>query len=294
MMMKEKLSLRDLKGLLTLIEEKSIRASALSERIWKTLSAEHLVSVTREGRSYILKTTRPELVRAFAQRITGATDLVSYQKALEDKQAGINPGRSLSSQLTNDSKAFGTDVMKGIRLNTLGPVNVLLEGTPWHIDPVPGACAEIDDQSSLEIDPGIIIVGVENYSTFMRIKDYAYLFDAKETYLFSYRSTFGRDSYGEWIEWLKRVPNRYLHFGDLDKGGIKIYIDSFRSVLGERASFLIPEGYEDLIRNGSTRLYNDQYGQASPDVSKDPRVKPLLDAIEKYHKSCEQEKLARR
>ena len=128
----------------------------------------------------------------------------------------------------------------------------------------------------------------------MRIKDYAYLFDENETYLFSYRSTFGKDSYGEWIEWLKRIPNRYLHFGDLDKGGIKIYIDSFRSVLGERASFLIPEGYEDLIRNGSTRLYNDQYGQASPDVSKDPRVKPLLDAIEKYHKSCEQEKLARR
>jgi len=291
--MREKISRNDLKGLMILMEERSIRASSLSRKLWMTLSKEHLVSVSREGRSYILRTANPELIRGFAQRLVGTEDLDSYLSVLESQYDGTKPTRTQAAKLVNDTKAFGTDVMKGIRLNTLKPVGICYEGKKHTINPLPGMAFEIDEQALLEIAPSIVVVGVENYSTFMRIKDYAYLFDENKEYLFSYRSTSGRDAYGKWIDWLKRIPNRYIHFGDLDKSGIKIYIDSFRSVLGDRAEFLIPEDYEELIKNGSSDLYNEQYGQAAPDIRKDPRVKPLLDAIEYYHKSCEQEKLAK-
>jgi hypothetical protein len=291
--MKEKLNLKDLRSLLTLIEERSILGSAISKPLLETLSKEHLVSVKREGRSYIVRTSYPEMVRGFAQRLAGTDDLDSYLSALEGQQAGIKPSRTEAAQLVNNSKAFGTDVMRGIRLNTIKPVTVSYEGKESVIDPLPGICVEIDEQAHLDVDPEIIVVGVENYATFMRIKDYAHLFQDGKPYLFTYRSTGSKDSYGRWIDWLKRISNHYIHFGDLDKGGLKIYIDSFRSVLGERAEFFIPENYEELIRNGSTKLWNDQFAQAAPDVTKDPRIKPLFDAIEKYHKSCEQEKLAR-
>ena len=291
--MKEKLNLKDLRGLLSLIEERSILGSAISKPLLETLSKEHLVSVKREGRSYIVRTSYPEMVRGFARRLAGTDDLDSYLSALVGQQAGIKPSRTEAAQLVNDTKAFGTDVMKGIRLNTIKPVTVSYEGKESVIDPLPGICVEIDEQAHLDVDPEIIVVGVENYATFMRIKDYAHLFQGEKPYLFTYRSTGGKDSYGRWIDWLKRISNHYIHFGDLDKGGLKIYIDSFRSVLGERAEFLIPVDYEELIRNGSTKLWNDQFAQAAPDVTKDPRIKPLFDAIEKYHKSCEQEKLAR-
>lgn len=292
--MKERLNLRDLKGLLLLAEEKSIRASLLSRKLLDTLTGEHLVSVKREGRSYIVRASNPELILGFAKRLAGTDDLESYLSMLEGQQAGIKPTRAEAARLVNDTKAFGTDVMKGIRLNTIEPVTVSFDGEDYVVDPLRGMSVEIDEQAVLEIDPGIVVVGVENYATFMRIKDYAHLFPNGPRYLFTYRSTGRKDSYGKWIDWLKRIPNRYIHFGDLDKGGLRIYIDSFRSVLGDRAEFLIPENYEELIRNGSTKLYNEQYGQAAPDVSKDPRIKPLLEAIEGHHKCCEQEKLARR
>jgi len=291
--MEKKLNLRDLKGLMTLIKERAILGSALSKSLLDKLSKEHLVSIKREGRSYLVRTSNPEMVRGFAQRLAGTDDLEAYLSTLEDLQFGIKPTRPESSQIVNDTKAFGTDVMKGIRLNAILPVSVRYAGKNFLIDPLPGMAVEIDEQSLLEIDPGIVVVGVENYSSFMRIKDYAYLFREYQSCLFTYRSTSGKESYGKWIEWLKRIPNRYIHFGDLDKGGLRIYIDSFRSVLGERAEFFIPEEYEEIIRNGSTKLYNEQYGLSAPDVSKDPRIKPLLEAIERYHKSCEQEKLAR-
>lgn len=291
--MKEKLNLKDLRGLLALIEERSIIGSALSKPLLDTLSKEHLVTVKREGRSYIVRTSNPEMVRGFARRLAGTDDLESYLATLEDQQAGIKPTRTEAAQLVNDTKAFGTDVMKGIRLNAIHPVTVSYEGKEFVIDPLPGMSVEIDEQAFLDIDPEIIVVGVENYATFMRIKDYVHLFRKGKPYLFTYRSTGSKDSYGMWIDWLKRIPNHYIHFGDLDKSGLKIYIDSFRSVLGERAEFLIPDDYEEIIQNGSTKLWNDQFAQAVPDVTKDPRIKPLFDAIEKYHKSCEQEKLAR-
>ena len=290
--MKERLNLKDLRGLLLLAEQKSIRASLLSRTLLNTLSGEHLVSVKREGRSYIVRASNPELILGFAKRLAGTDDLESYLSTLEGQQAGIKPTREESARLVNDTKAFGTDVMKGIRLNTIEPVTVSFDGKDFVIDPLRGMSVEIDEQALLEIDPEIVVVGVENYATFMRIKDYAHLFPGGQRYLFTYRSTGGKDSYGKWIEWLKRIPNRYIHFGDLDKGGLRIYIDSFWSILGDRAEFLIPENYEELIRNGSTKLYNEQYAQAAPDVSKDPRIKPLLEAIERHHKCCEQEKLA--
>lgn len=292
--MKERLNLKDLKGLLLLAEEKSIRASLLSRTLLDTLTGEHLVSVKREGRSYIVRASNSELILGFAKRLAGTDDLESYLSTLEGQQAGIKPTRTEAARLVNDTKAFGTDIMKGIRLNTIKPVTVSFDGEDFVVDLPRGMSVEIDEQGFLEIDPEIVVIGVENYATFMRIKDYVHLFPEKERSLFTYRSTGGKDSYGKWIEWLKRIPNRYIHFGDLDKSGLRIYIDSFRSVLGDRAEFLIPENYEELIRNGSSKLYNEQYGQAAPDVSKDPRIKPLLEAIERHHKCCEQEKLARR
>lgn len=290
--MRVKVSLKDLRGLLSLMEEGTIRASVLSEKIWKKLQEEHLVSAKREGRTVTLSASSRNQIRGFIQRLCGTENVEEYLSTLENLQSDISPTRTEAAKLVNDTKAFGTDVMKGIRLNAIWPVEILFDGQPYHLDPPRGTSFEVDDESLLEINPEIVVVGVENYATFMRIKDYAHLFDSNKSYLFTYRATYGKDSYGRWIEWLKRIPNQYLHFGDLDKGGIRIYIDSFRSVLRERASFLIPTDFEELIRTGSTALYDKQYGEAAPDTSKDPRVQPIMDAIEKYHKSCEQEKLA--
>lgn len=290
--MKAKLNLNDARALFALINGRRVKKGDLSKDLREKLLGANVVAFTQEGVSKFISPIRPDLVRGIAVELAGTEDLEGYIHVLEGIKAGGHPSRTEAARLVNDTKAFGTDVMKGIRLNAIAPVTVSFGGDDYVVDPLRGMSVEIDEQAVLEIDPGIVVVGVENYATFMRIKDYAYLFPEGECYIFTYRSTGGKDSYGKWIDWLKRIPNRYIHFGDLDKGGLRIYIDSFRSVLGDRAEFLIPENYEELIRNGSSKLYNEQYGQAAPDITKDPRIKPLYEAIEKNHKCCEQEKLA--
>lgn len=291
--MSRQIGIKDCEGILHLVATGSIRKVGLSKGIVELLREERLVSVVKRDRIQFVETGKPHLVRSFIGSFIGTDDLEGYLEILKKKQEGISPTRSEAALLVNDSKAFGTDVIKGLRLNCTRPVRISFEGKPFVLDIPDGACFEVDEQAHLEIDPEIVVVGVENYATFMRIKDYAYLFPDERQYLFVFRSTYG-ESFGKLIDWLLRISNRYIHFGDLDKGGLKIYIDQFRSRLGDRASFLIPEGFEEYIRHGSTRLYNDQYGLAVPDVNKDPRIIPLLEAIEKYHKSCEQEKLSSR
>lgn len=286
------LGLKDTRGLIALIKERKVKKGDLSAAVRDRLLEANVAFFSREGTSKYIETTRPELVRGIAADLAGTENLDDYLHTLDGMQVGIKPSRTSSAQLTNDTKAFGKDVMNGIRLNVIKPIEIKYDGVAYALNPLQGMCMEVDEQAILSIAPEVVVVGVENYSTFMRIKDYAYLFTESCDYLFTYRVTSDKETYGKWITWLKRIPNRYIHFGDLDKGGLKIYIDSFRSVLGERAEFLIPDGFEELIRKGSKKLYNEQMGQAAPDVSKDPRIKPLMDVIEKYHRCCEQEKLA--
>ena len=290
--MKKKLGLKDTRGLIALIRDRKVKKGDLSVLVRDRLLDAQVAFFSKEGASKFIETYRPELVKGIAEELAGTSDLEKYLETLEKIQAGEKPDREESVLLTNDTKAFGTNVMNGIRLNAIRPVKINYDGEDVSVSPVCGMCMEIDKQALLTISPDVVVVGVENYSTFMRIKDYAHLFTENCDYLFTYRVTADKDSYGKWITWLKRIPNRYIHFGDLDKGGLRIYIDSFRSVLGERAEFLIPENYEELIRNGSKSLYDEQIRQGTPDVSKDPRIKPLLETIEKYHRCCEQEKLA--
>ena len=103
------------------------------------------------------------------------------------------------------------------------------------------------------------------------------------------RDTLTLGAYGRVREFLLEIPNRYVHFGDLSLGGVCIYLNEFRKVLGDRASMLVPDGYEELLRHGDKKLYQHEL---RPDVSLDERVAPLVDMIIRCKTGVEQEKLA--
>lgn len=292
--MDRKLSYGDEKALFSLAKGESVRGTAITGRTARALCDAALVSAVREGRSIIYTAPVPSLVGAYFASLVGTDDLVRYMELRRRTvEEGYEPTRSESAKATNDSKAFGTDVMKGIRLNSLRALTVSYGGAEMTIDPPLGTCLEVDDEKRLEIGGDVAVVCVENYHTFMRIKEYAHLFSADVRYLFTYRdTTSGGKTYSHLERWLGRVPNRFIYFGDLDKGGLRIYVDSFRRKFGERAEFLLPEGFEAMIREGSSRLYDDQYAMAYPDAGVDPRIQPLIRAIERYHRCVEQEKLS--
>jgi len=90
-------------------------------------------------------------------------------------------------------------------------------------------------------------------------------------------------------QWLSRIPNRYIHFGDFDLAGINIFLSEFHQHLGEKASFLIPSDIKPRLQNGSSERYNNQYARFKDLHSDVTEVQSLIDLINKYRKGYDQE-----
>ncbi len=102
-------------------------------------------------------------------------------------------------------------------------------------------------------------------------------------------SRYPLQQHGDLIRWLKAIPNRYVHFGDLDLAGVAIYQNEYYCHLGERSSFLIPDDYEERISKGKRERYDDQLPQYGKMKIADPRVEQLVSCIHRYHRGYDQE-----
>ena len=176
----------------------------------------------------------------------------------------------------------------GFPVNTYEPIECELNGETFVIHPANGSFTFICDWQSFSVPEDVIVVGIENMENFRLVQRQKYLFEeclGGNKLLFVSRYPQSTDL----REWLKSIPNRYVHFGDFDLAGIKIFQTEFERHVGERASFMIPSDIEDRIKNGSSKRYDDQFSHSGNISSKDPGVQALIDIINKYRKGYDQE-----
>ena len=124
----------------------------------------------------------------------------------------------------------------------------------------------------------------------MQIRKQKWLFDSlfpNKQILFV--SRYPQNALADLREWLLRIPNHYVHFGDFDLAGIHIYLSEFYAYLGDRASFLIPGDIEMRLKEGNSELYDRQYEKFKNLNVVDVRVLPLVDLIRRYCRVYEQE-----
>jgi len=169
------------------------------------------------------------------------------------------------------------------------------------LNPQEGSSVFINTPETFEIPEDVVVVGMENAENFMQIRKQKYLFDAlsvdekeisdgfhrEKPYLFV--SRYPQESLSDLRDWLRRIPNRYIHFGDFDLAGVHIYLSEFYAHLGDRASFLIPSDIEERLADGNSSLYDQQYARFKNMEVTDARLQPLVDMIHRYRKGYEQE-----
>ena len=180
--------------------------------------------------------------------------------------------------------------MKGFLVNSYEPVNALLNGNTFIILPPDGSYYFIYDYERFSIPEDTLVIGIENSENFRKIRQQKWLFDKmfpNRNLLFV--SRYPQNESRDLVRWLQSVNNGYVHFGDLDLAGIRIFLTEFHCYLGDRASFLIPTDYEERIRQGSSDRYNAQLQSTKNMVIDDPRLQTLLDCIHKYHRGYDQE-----
>jgi hypothetical protein len=221
-------------------------------------------------------------VQHFLNNFYHISNLAEYIIALEN-----DTNKAELVKAASNTKVKATRSMEGFLVNCFEPISVKINDVSTVIRPVMGMANFISDYKNLILSEEIIIVGVENPYCFLHISQQIQHFRNAQ-YLFVSRYPQSKDI----INWLKNIPNRYLHYGDFDFAGINIYINEFKKHLGSRATFFVPDNIELLIKmHGNRILFTKQKLQKSAIEIDEYKVIELIALINKYGKGLEQEVL---
>ena len=275
--------------LTALARGEAVGGSRLKGELLRELSQEHMLVATRHGSRMSYRANNPEeLARRF--RIT----VLSSDATGDDF---VDPFASVSrSELVRnfgDSKLVSIRTCPGFPVNVYEPLDIELgpTGTASKIclEPLPGAFTFVADWQNFHIGNDVVVVGVENMENFRFVSQQRYLFENLGVPIL-FTSRYPQS--GDFVRWLKSIPNRYIHFGDFDLAGIHIYQSEFRKYLEpSRCEFFIPKNIEELILNGSQDRYFNQIERFRDLCSDDPRLEYLIGLIHKYHRGYDQEGL---
>lgn len=269
--------------LIRLANGETLPASSLKgERFEQMQTDGILVAVTHGSR----KSLRASDTASFRHYLACQYDIRDLEQTYELLSNDI-VDRSSQVDVTGDSKFLSHRTFTGFLVNSYQPIDAVLNGERLTIFPPDGTFIFIADYQHFSIPEDVVIIGVENAENFRYVARQKSLFKEYGKVLFV--SRYPQSQSKDLLQWLLSIPNKYVHFGDLDLAGVAIYQNEFYRHLGERASLLIPEDYEERISKGNLDLYNSQLPQYGNMNVEDKRVSKLLSCIHHYHRGYEQE-----
>lgn len=269
--------------LLYMLEGKTVPSSSLPHWITDELRVEELITgVTRGSRISYRCTDAVACSRYIVDNYTSGTSLERWIEVFSGENKDLQ--RSTLVQETGDSKTVKLRTFRGFLVNCYEPISARIGEKELLISPSEGTAVFVQTPEEFHIPSDITVVGVENGENFHHIRCQKYLFgDNRILFVSRYPQS------ADLREWLMKIPNRYIHFGDFDLAGISIYQSEFYKYLGERASFFIPEDIDERLRAGNAGLYNTQYLRYKNMKITDPRLDKLVEMIHRYGKVYEQE-----
>lgn len=268
--------------LLKMLDGASVPYTKFDGTIARGLVNEGIITVVSRGSVRSFRMIDPEGCRIYiSQNYTSGMKLEDW---IEIKSREAEVSRSEQVIKGGNSKLRYSRSFKGFLLNCYMPLEVTLHDEPCVLSPLPGTSIFMQDYEYFRIPEDVVVVGIENGENFRYIRGQQYLFEGMKV-LFVSRYPQSKDL----CDWLKMIPNRYIHFGDIDLAGVSIFLTEFYVSLGERAEFFIPADVENRLKDGSSQLYDNQYLRYGAMPVSDERLIPLVDMIHKYRRGYEQE-----
>ena len=275
--------------LIALRDGESLPASSLKgEWVEELIRDGILVSSSRGSRRSLKTVDRESFTKAIARVNERFDDLEMFRDMLMEESSS---GEALRASLASDS---GNSKLKmrrsfpGFLVNSYETIEAHLNGRSCVILPEEGSSMFVSDWERFVIPSDVIVVGIENPENFRFIRQQRHLFESclpGKRLLFVSRYPQSTDL----RKWLMGISNPYVHFGDFDLAGIKIFLSEFHRYLPERSSYLIPSDIEERLKNGSTERFQGNYYENRHLSSDILELQALIDLIMKYHKGYDQE-----
>lgn len=275
-----------LQKLLRLAQGETLPYSSLRGDDVGAMLDDGVLIVTSHGSKRTLHASDAQALREYLNDVYDVRSLEATVSLLENKES-----RAAQVRITGDSKFVRHRTFQGFLVNTIEPVEGRL-GSKWlTIAPDAGTFLFISDYNVFSIASETVVVGVENAENFSHLQAQRRFFEqnlpAGVPWLFVCR--YPQQQSKDLRRWLESIPNRYVHFGDLDLAGVSIFLTEYYAILGERATMLVPIDYRERLAIGSPERYNAQFGRfAEMDIS-DSRLESLVEAIHAARRGYDQE-----
>lgn len=281
-----KLTLRLIDNLEKLLRGETLPYSSLAKSMSDSLLREGLLTIEFHGTKRLLRMPSKDALMAALPRFNEAlTDIDTAKRILTGDDS-----RAAQAGLSGNSKIRSKRSCPGFLVNSFSPLQCTLGGVPFSVNPPEGSAVYIADWESFVPPAAALIVGVENMENFLMIRRQRELiesfpFNGETDILFAARYALSSDL----ADWLRMIPNRYLHFGDFDLAGIEIFLSQFLPAVGDRGSFLIPSDIETRISHGSRHRYDEQYSRYANLTTTDPDLTRLIGIIHRHRRAYDQE-----
>lgn len=282
-----KVNVSILRKMIALAEGEVIAASKLTAPVFSDMEEEGALVTVSRGSRRSLRAVSAEAVHRYAADKLNIRDLEAALCVFESEDVT----RADLVMQSGDSKGKDVRAVKGILVNAYKPVLTCLNGKELLLTPIDGATTFIFDYESFSLPENAVVIGMENGENFRFVSRQRELFESvvpegtPVVCVCRYPQNKNHDLY----KWLEMIPNRYIHFGDLDLFGVRIYLTEYYSRLGDKASMLVPQDYEERVKNGSRKRYDEQYLYTKDMELTDRRIVPLVECIHKYHRGYDQE-----
>lgn len=275
--------------LIALRDGESLPASGLTgEWVEELIRDGILVSSSRGSKRSLKAVDGESFAKAVARVDERFTDLDRTRELLLEEDTSGEALRASQASESGNSKLKMRRSFPGFLVNSYEAIDAQLNGKPCVILPEEGSSVLVSDWERFVIPSDVTVVGIENPENFRFIRQQRHLFESclpGKRLLFVSRYPQSSDL----RNWLMGVSNPYVHFGDFDLAGIKIFLSEFHRYLPERSSYLIPSDIEERLRNGSTERFQGNYYENRHLSSEIPVLQALIDLIIKYHKAYDQE-----
>ncbi len=217
-----------------LIAGEQVAGSKLNNRLLNELLAEGLLLVVAHG----------------SRKSYRARDVNALKRYLIDKdenyrmlEVDVLDSRASMAAETGNSKLVTIRSCPGFPINSYESIECFLCGEPFLVNPQKGSFLFVSEWEEFTIPKDVVVIGVENVENFRMIRK-------QKTFFENYLQTHGLSNRVLFVsrypqstdlrKWLSTIPNHYLHFGDFDLAGIKIFLSEFQEFIGsDRSSYLI-------------------------------------------------------
>lgn len=275
--------------LIAVRDGESLPASALKgEWVEELIRDGILVSSSRGSKRSLKAVDSESFAKAIARVDERFADLEWFRDMLMEESSSGEALRASQASDSGNSKLKMRRSFPGFLVNSYEAIDAQLHGKSCVILPEEGSCVFVSDWEHFVIPSDVTVVGIENPENFRFIRQQRQLFESclpGKRLLFVSRYPQSSDL----RNWLMGIGNPYVHFGDFDLAGIKIFLSEFHKYLLRRSSYLIPLDIVERLKNGSTERFQGNYYDNRNLSSDIPELQALIDLIMKYHKAYDQE-----